>query len=462
MSGWINQLSSIGHLLEDSNEERIKKSFLVFLAIFMSGGGILWGSISIFNGLIFQSIIPYGYVVISIINLIYFRYSKNFKVVRFIQVFISLVLPFLFQWSLGGFFPSGLIMLWAILALIASLSFVEIKTAYVWLGLFIAGTLLSAYFDEYFFNMKPGILKDQSLLFVVLNVTVICSIVFGLVHYYVVRNKAVRAELERTSNEMKRLNRKLAENLKEKREALKELRKTQSQLVEAEKMASLGVLSAGVGHEINNPLNFIRGGVTGLTHHLTKYEEHDDSIESYLELINKGVDRATGIVRSLSHFSRTGTNMNERCDIHEIIDNCLVILQNKLKNRIEVIKDFTGESTKRLGNDGRLHQVFLNILSNAEQAITDTGIITIQTSVNNEQILVNISDTGYGIDDKTISRIMDPFFTTKPPGEGTGLGLSIAYTIIEEHGGKIKVSSEIGKGTIFELMLPVVTEEVKQ
>jgi signal transduction histidine kinase len=146
--------------------------------------------------------------------------------------------------------------------------------------------------------------------------------------------------------------------------------------------------------------------------------------------------------------------MNEKCEIHDILDHCLVILHNQLKNKTEVIKEYTSQSVSVSGNDGKLHQVFLNILSNASQAILEKGNIRIKTEATGDMIKVAICDTGSGIRQEHIQKIFDPFFTTKAPGEGTGLGLSISYKIIEEHNGSVEINSKVNDGTEVIIKLP--------
>ncbi|MDW3197613.1 MAG: ATP-binding protein [Cytophagales bacterium] len=231
---------------------------------------------------------------------------------------------------------------------------------------------------------------------------------------------------------------------------MSDLRRTQEKLIETEKMASLGVLSAGITHEINNPLNFIKGGVQVLELDL-KEGKPVNELEPYLDVINDGVARATTIVKSLSHFSRESRDMHEVCDVHAIIDNCLLMLESKTRHKVEIVKEFGIEQFNLIGNEGRLHQAFLNILANAEQAIPDSGIIKISTELDREIRKVIIADTGIGIESEILHKINDPFFTTKPPGQGTGLGLSIAYNIVREHKGVIEVLSQPGKGTTFVL-----------
>ncbi len=263
-------------------------------------------------------------------------------------------------------------------------------------------------------------------------------------------------ELSRKADELNSAYKEISLRNEELNEALGKLRRTQGQLIESEKMASLGVLSAGVGHEINNPLNFIKNGIEGLSQHLIRKKMVKDSVtKKFVDVIEEGVGRASSIVRSLSHFSRVNTDMDEECDLHQILDNCLVILHNRLKHKVNTVKKYTSKSVVRKGNEGRLHQALINILTNAEQAIVENGVITIETQAFKDQIMIKVSDNGVGISKANIKKIMDPFFTTKEPGEGTGLGLAISYKIIEEHGGKIEVSSEITVGTTFIVYLPM-------
>ncbi|WP_421763754.1 tetratricopeptide repeat-containing sensor histidine kinase [Ekhidna sp.] len=232
-----------------------------------------------------------------------------------------------------------------------------------------------------------------------------------------------------------------------------ELQKTQKLLITSEKMASLGVLAAGVGHEINNPLNFIKNGIAALAKKLEDSE--DEELKSYFRIVNEGVERATNIVKSLSHFSRKGPSTDERCNIREIIENCLLILHNKIRNRIRVITNFTSQGSDLKGNEGRLHQAMMNIIANAEQAINEEGTIEITTRKKDGFMEVWIEDDGEGIPEENLLKISDPFFTTKAPGEGTGLGLFITFSIIEEHGGSIDVQSIPGHGTKFIIKLPL-------
>ena len=198
-------------------------------------------------------------------------------------------------------------------------------------------------------------------------------------------------------------------------------------------------------------LNFIKGGIIALENFIQdKSENLKKETDPYFEMINSGINRTTKIVKSLNRFNRSNSQMNELCDINSIIDNCLVILSNKLKHKIEIIKDFSDDTVIK-GNEGQLHQMFTNILSNSEQAIIDKGYIKITTIATDKNVIISIKDSGIGISKESVNRIFEPFYTTKQPGKGTGLGLSIVYNIIKEHKGNIEFKSKENIGTNLEI-----------
>ncbi|MBE9006726.1 GHKL domain-containing protein [Fortiea sp. LEGE XX443] len=283
--------------------------------------------------------------------------------------------------------------------------------------------------------------------------------------------------------------------------SLKELQQTQAQLIQAEKMSSLGQLVAGIAHEINNPVNFIYGNLKyindytkdllKLVHLYQKYYDHQEvEIRDYIKAIELdfiledlpkivhsmqvGTERITEIVISLRNFSRLDEAEMKKVDIHQGIDSTLLILQNRLKEksdhfRIEVIKNY-GNLPLLECYPGSLNQVFMNIISNAIDALdsfnSERNITEIQSNpskiiittevLETKNVVIRIIDNALGMSEAVKERVFDPFFTTKPVGKGTGLGLSISYQIIvEKHKGKMNCLSVPGKGTEFYIEIPL-------
>ena len=246
------------------------------------------------------------------------------------------------------------------------------------------------------------------------------------------------------------------ELVEERQLALNKLKATQSHLIQSEKMASLGVLTAGVAHELNNPLNYISGGINAIREELraeTNFSK--DNLLEYLEWIDAGFHRSAEIVKGLNLFSRENKEKVESCNIHEIIEDCLLMLRNKYFNKVDIIKDFTSEEVIVKGNNGKLHQAFLNLIANAIDAIPLKGKIEINTFIKSGEVYISIIDNGTGISEEDINKVMDPFYTTKSPGKGTGLGLYITYSIIKDHEGIFNITSDVGKGTKVEVSLPL-------
>jgi PAS domain S-box-containing protein len=289
----------------------------------------------------------------------------------------------------------------------------------------------------------------------------------------ITEKKIIEKELEKHRNnlelivherteELKATNEELYLQREELQVALDKLNKTQNQLIQSEKMASLGILSAGIAHEINNPLNFIHGGIMAIENYINEnLPEHLPDLQPLINAVNTGVIRSTNIVTSLSHYSRRDDLPWTNCDLHSIIDNCITMLQNQIKNKVEIIRLFTEKETVLFGSEGKFYQVFLNIIANAEQSIDGQGTITFTTDILANDFVIKISDTGHGIDQENMKKIFDPFFTTKAPGKGTGLGLSITYNIVREFNGTIDFYSQPEKGTDVIVKLPLKKAEIK-
>ncbi|MBF0568099.1 MAG: PAS domain S-box protein [Nitrospirae bacterium] len=264
---------------------------------------------------------------------------------------------------------------------------------------------------------------------------------------------------------------------------LTELQQSQEQLVQSAKMASLGVLTAGVAHEINNPLAFVSGNIGNLEKFvqrlfglLERYDKIESSagdkseIEKYKQEINysylvsrisplivktkEGTDRIKKIVQDLRNFARLDIADITDMNINESLDTTLELLYHEYKNRIVIVREY-GEIPTLQCYAAKINQVFMNLLINACQAIEGEGEVKVATAADTEKIEIAITDNGKGIPPEIQTKIFDPFFTTKPVGVGTGLGLSISYKIIKEHLGDIIVDSAVGKGTTFTVRLPL-------
>jgi C4-dicarboxylate-specific signal transduction histidine kinase len=254
----------------------------------------------------------------------------------------------------------------------------------------------------------------------------------------------------------------LRETTQEMERREQELRDKQEQLVQAGKLATLGELTTGVAHELNNPLNNIGLFIGNATDQLRLGLIEPERLENELEKAMEQVRKATSIISHLRTFGRAAPVRVERVDVDEVIERSLSLMQEQLRLRgIEIELDLCAQELIVLGNAIQLEQVFINLLTNARDALEEAPQKTIRigTASDGEWIQVAFADTGCGIAPEVEQRIFDPFFTTKEVGTGTGLGLSITYSIVKEHGGEITVSSEPDGGARFLIALPFSDEE---
>jgi PAS domain S-box-containing protein len=288
--------------------------------------------------------------------------------------------------------------------------------------------------------------------------------------------------------ERKRMEEALQETGEEQRQLIKQLQEAQAQLLQSEKMASIGQLAAGIAHEINNPIGFINSNMGTLKSYvdtlceladgfdqtlhglagqlelkekiaqLKKQADYEFLKEDVADLVRESLDglkRVRDIVQSLKDFAHIGETDWQYADLHAGIDSTLTIANNEIKYKASVQKEY-GQLPQVKCLASQLNQVFMNLIVNASQAIPASGVITVRTGCNGDWVWVEVGDNGVGIAPEIVSRIFDPFFTTKPVGKGTGLGLSVSYNIVTKHGGRIEVDSDPGKGTRFTVHLPVM------
>jgi len=283
----------------------------------------------------------------------------------------------------------------------------------------------------------------------------------------------------------------LLQKEKKEQEALhKKIGDIQNQLMQSDKMASIGQLAAGVAHEINNPVGYINSNISTLEGYANdlfgfidnlseilkskKLEDNDlnelkeeldyefikEDLNELLTESKDGINRVIKIVKDLKDFSHVDEEEWQWANLEEGVDSTLNVVNNEIKYKADIIKEY-GEIPEVECIASQLNQVFMNLLVNAAHAIEDKGTITIRTGKENENIWISIIDTGSGIEEKNLNKLFEPFFSTKPVGEGTGLGLSLSYGIIQKHSGKIEVKSELNKGTEFKIILPVNQQENK-
>ncbi len=266
-----------------------------------------------------------------------------------------------------------------------------------------------------------------------------------------------------------------------------ELQEAHSQVLQSDKLASIGQLAAGVAHEINNPIGFVYSNLGTLEKYvqdifsmITLYEQAEsaipdlevrsslkaarqkldfDFLKSDLQALmaesRDGITRVKTIVQNLKDFSHVDTvDKWHMADLHKGLNSTLNIVNNELKHKATVVKEY-GDIPEVECLSSQLNQVFMNLLVNASHAIEERGTITLRTGQTGEEVWIEVADSGKGIAPEHMQKIFDPFFTTKPVGEGTGLGLSLSYGIIQKHHGRIEVQSEVGKGTTFRICLPV-------
>lgn len=311
--------------------------------------------------------------------------------------------------------------------------------------------------------------------------------------------EATLREYERTTHMLERMRRKMEQEIEERKQAqarleqekeeqrklIHQLEEAHVQLLQSEKLASIGQLAAGVAHEINNPIGFVHANlntlkrwVQGLLQLISAYDQvrgqlgedaqsslaasrqradFDYVSDDILPLIDDSLEgsmRVRRIVQDLRDFSRPGSEAWESSDLHAGLESTLNVIHNEIKYKATVVRAY-GELPHVECIPSQLNQVFMNLLLNAVQAIPERGVITIGSRSGNGWVSVDIADDGIGMPPEVVSRIFDPFFTTKPVGQGTGLGLSVSHSIVKRHGGRIEVITRPGQGTTFVVTLPV-------
>ncbi|MFY0688738.1 MAG: GHKL domain-containing protein [Cyclobacteriaceae bacterium] len=303
------------------------------------------------------------------------------------------------------------------------------------------------------FDLPPQKIYFSPEMDAVLNVVTRIIITTNMILYFKFRLNIEKRKLITKNDEINSLNHELGS-------AIENLKQTQQQLIQSEKMASIGTLTAGMAHEINNPMNIVSGGVNllkSIEKDLGKQVNNEtrNLISEGFEMVDEGSRRISSIVGTLRTFAFSENSNPVNMDVHEIIENALILLTPKFPTGIKITKDFKLKGDIRIIPE-KIHRVVVNVLENAIYEISkqsDKRELHIQT-LQDEMVHIVIHNSGSPISEEVIGRVFDPFFTTKEPGDGTGLGLSIAYNIIKEHNGKITATNE-KNGVSFEIELPI-------
>jgi signal transduction histidine kinase len=460
-----------------SDEERQRRSILIILVGLTSFAGLIYSVIYVLLG-VSQAIIAIQiYIGFSLLNLALYHFYKNYNFFRNVQLLAILLFPTMTHILIGGFEQSSVVVLSAMMSPLGALMFHTPKRAKVFFMLFVLMVLLSVTVDLFIPVARIDIPKDIRIVFYFLNIVIITSISFFLLLKFVSDNEEFKMQLKSKNLE-------LSEEKQRVEETLAELKITQNQLIQHEKLASLGQLTAGIAHEIKNPLNFINNfselSLELIGEVFEELEKPDNKyatenitailqdVKQNLQKVYKHGSRADSIVKSMLMHSRGSSGVKVPTSLNTLISENVTLSFHSMranKNPYNVSLDINLDENIGLvtviAED--FSRVIINICNNAFDAMREKlahseGYIpklSITTSKSDNKILINIADNGPGIPEHIRDKIMQPFFTTKKGTEGTGLGLSITHDIIEVHGGELRVESKEGKGAEFTIILPL-------
>lgn len=432
----IQPILEIGNKPTDSEDAKREHGFLIYMGLLMSFGGILWGTLCLFNEMYIPMAVPYTYVVITTANFLYLNKTKNFIVSQNIQIFISLILPFFFQFFLGGFVASGGNVLWSVLAVFGSFTLGRVKATVIWLAMFIVLIVLSGVVDAEAQKFDTGLPESYVISFFVANFIAVIGIIFSLYYYFVTIESATRKSLQKS---------------------LEELHLAKERLVEKEKMASLGSLVSGVAHEINTPLGVGLTGISQINQEVKKMESNYNSetltedallgsiatIQQLTKTISDRLNNAVTLVKSFKNIS-VDQHFEDKREflLKDYVDDLILSLHNPLKSKAVRVVNNIDESILLDSYPGVFSQMFSNLILNSiTHGFEESEDNSIEISAYLENGLhILYKDNGIGITDEVEKKIFDPFFTTKRGQGGSGLGMNIIYNLVTQ---KLKGKMEL-------------------
>ncbi|MFC0875352.1 sensor histidine kinase [Saccharicrinis sp. FJH2] len=482
----MNYKTRLAHTFAYSNldeEEIQRRSILILLVGLTSFFGLIYSFIYVFLGVSKAMTAIMFYIGFSIVNLLVYYLTKKYNLFRSAQLIGILLFPTLTHILNGGFDQSSVVVLAAMLSPLGALMFHTPKTARLFFFFFIAVVFISTVVDIFYPLQRIEIPNQIRMVFYFFNIAIITSISFFLLLKFVSDN-------ERFKSILKIKNRELTNEKIKVEKALNDLQLTQKQLIHNEKMASLGELTAGIAHEIQNPLNFVNN-FSEVSHELIDELKEEmekgnqkaineilQDITGNLEKITHHGKRAEGIVKSMLQHSRGSTGQKKLTDLNTLADECLRLSYHGLRAKDKSFNaDFKLHADEALPELNIIPQdigrVLLNLINNAFYACTersrnavneasaksDDGFrpsVIVSTKKLGNKLEIRVKDNGTGIPDNVKDKIFQPFFTTKPTGQGTGLGLSLSYDIITKgHNGSITCNSKQDEGTEFIVSLPL-------
>ena len=471
------KLASVFGYSSFSDEERQRRSILIILVGLTSLAGLIYSIIYVFLGVSQAMVAIQLYIGFSFVNLAVYYFNKNYNFFRNVQLVAILLFPTLAHILIGGFEQSSIVVLSAMMSPLGALMFHTPKRAKAFFMLFVLMVFLSVIIDLFIPLARIDIPKDIRIVFYFLNIVIITSISFFLLLKFVSDNEDFKLELKSKNLE-------LSEEKQRVEETLTELKITQRQLIQHEKLASLGQLTAGIAHEIKNPLNFINNFselslelIDEVFEEIKKPDSKDakenitallKDVKENLQKVYKHGSRADSIVKSMLMHSRGSTGEKVLTALNTLVSENMTLSfhsmranKNPYNVSLEINLDESIGMVPIIAED--FSRVIINLCNNAFDAMREKlarteGYIpklSITTSKSNNKVSIQIADNGPGIPELIKDKIMQPFFTTKKGTEGTGLGLSITHDIIEVHGGELKVESKEGEGAEFAIILPV-------